>query len=301
MTYSYQRWTPGGITPKPIKELIWITAAFSIFCALFNYAFWALFEIQGPQELFSLSWWGLSQSYLWQPLTFIFVEAGGSFGISFNYLLGLFFNMYLLWMLGTYLWEVYGTQSFLIFYFTTGIIAGLAALLLGALFGIYGPIAGPTASILAILVVWTMLNPDAQLFLFSLFPVKALYLTLGILAYMLFSALSQGNFLVFLFYSLGALAGYLYGAIVWDLKSPFEKTHAFDEWLNDLGLRFRSKFFKQGKAKIVDIQTGKPKSDDDAFMDEMLSKIARLGEGSLTWGERRRMDEIAAKKSKRKP
>lgn len=301
MTYSYQRWTPGGETPSIIKKLIWITCGFSIFCALFNYAFWALFEMQGPQELFSLSWWGLSHSYLWQPLTFLFVEAGGSFGISFNYLTGLFFNMYLLWMLGAYLVEVYGSTHFLIFYLSTGIFAGLAALFSGMMFGLYGPIAGPAGSVLAILVVWTMLNPSAQLFLFSLFPVKTLYLGVGIVAFMLLSALSQGQFLLFLFYFFGIMAGYLYGTLVLGLKTPFERLHPLDERLNDLGRLFSSRFFKQNKGKVVDIQTGKPKTDDDAFMDEMLSKIAKRGEESLTWGERRRMDEIAAKKNKKRP
>ena len=299
MTYTYNRWTPGGQTPKAITELIWITAAFSLFCALSNYAFWTLFEMQGPQDLFSLSWWGLNRSYLWQPLTFLFVEAGGSFGISFGYLFGLFFNLYLLWILGSYLWEVYGTRSFLIFYFSTGIFAGLAALFLGAVFGQYGVLAGPTASVLAILVTWTMLNPEADLFLFSLFPLKARYLAMGILGIMFLSPLSQLNLVLFLFYFFGALAGYLYGALVWDLKSPFPETHPFDQRLNSLGRNLRARFSGVQSEKIVDIQTGKPKTDDDAFIDEMLTKIAKNGESSLTWGEKRRMDEISAKKRKK--
>ena len=77
-----------------------------------------------------------------------------------------------------------------------------------------------------------------------------------------------------------------------------------DDFFIVLGRIIRAKIrrlflFKKDESKIVDIKTGKTVLDDEAFIDEMLAKISRYGEKSLSWQERDRMRQISEKKMKR--
>lgn len=80
-----------------------------------------------------------------------------------------------------------------------------------------------------------------------------------------------------------------------NLTSPFNFTQSFDKAL--IG-SFKG---KKMTSKIVDIQTGQQwSSNDDAFIDSMLTKISKHGEASLTPSERRRMQNISERKMKEK-
>src|SRR5262245_61838813 len=120
--------------PKIIGRLVAITSAISIFCALVSNLF-AYFGAATPQELLSLSWQGLSHAFIWQPLTYLFVQPGGEIGITLSFLLALCFNMYILWIMGASTLERLGNISFLRFYFITGALTGLITLLFMPLFG----------------------------------------------------------------------------------------------------------------------------------------------------------------------
>jgi len=52
----------------------------------------------------------------------------------------------------------------------------------------------------------------------------------------------------------------------------------------------------EGKPNVIDMNTGKPLDDDDAFVDAMLAKISKQGENSLSWSERRRLNLISERK-----
>lgn len=297
MTQTIQSSFGPEFTPSPIKTLIAVTGFLSVFCALFNNLFHHYFGITGPQDWLVLSWYGLSNYYIWQPITFMFVFPSGSFGISFYFLIMLTFSMYILWIIGTSVFERVGKNPFLRLYFISGIAAGVFTLLMMSLTSYYTPIAGPGPAILALLIVWAMLYPDVQILLFFVIPVKAKWLVVGILGAILLSHLSQGDFVGLVFYLTGPIIGYLYAAIAWGLQSPFDVTHPIDQRLS----RLRSYYpFKEDiSSKIIDFKTGRTVLDDERFMDAMLSKISKKGEDSLTWRERRRMRKISEKKMKR--
>lgn len=305
MTYLTQSYQIGpDHTPKAIFYLILTTTITSLLCALLNPLLVSLFSIPGPQEFLSLSWWGLNHFYLWQPLTYLFVQESGVWGVSFYFLVGLFFNMYLLWVMGARIVELFGAKSFLVLYFCCGIVAGGAGILLMKLTQSFGILAGTTPSILGLFVVWTMLSPDAELLLFFLFPIKAKWLLAAILGSIGLIQLSNLDLIHLSFYFTGAVTGYFYGLFGYGLASPFNWMHSFDSALSHLGKRLHWKFLQKPKQqksnKIFDIHTGEVLLDDDQFMDEMLAKIARRGEKSLTWRERRRMLLISERKMKDK-
>ncbi len=302
MTYTSSYGLGPGDTPKTIYRLVVATSIISVFCALFNNLF-AYFGTKTPQSWLSLSWDGLLHWYIWQPISYLFLQASGAEGISLGFLISLFFNMYILWIMGSSTLNRVGSSSFLRFYFISGALTGLATLLIMPLIGQYTTLAGATPTILSILMVWTMLNPESTILLFFLFPVQAKRLLPAFLILMLLINLSQLNFIELAFNFIGLLIGYLYATLVWGLESPYAFTRYTDKWLTELGHKIvglstwfgRARPLPEKKAEIIDFHTGKAVMDDDLFMDAVLEKISKFGENSLTWSERHRMKQIAKK------
>lgn len=287
-------WGP-DTTPKVILRLILLTCFVAIGSALIDPLLTQIFSVPGLQSLLSLSWYGVHRYYLWQPISYLFVQSTGAFGITLPFLIGLAFDMYILWIMGSTVVETVGTKPFLRLYFLSGIFAGLIALWIMFLTGRYSIVAGPMSSILALITVWTMLQPQATILLFFVFPIQAKWLLAGILGAIILIHVSQQSWIYLALYLSGALFGYLYALIAWHLRSPFDFTQRFDNFLIAWKNRNRK------PSKIIDFKTGRPIEDDEKFMDAMLNKISQKGEKSLTWRERRRMNVIAEKKRKKPP
>lgn len=306
MTYTTQYGLGPGSTPNPIKQLIWITCIVSIFAAFLNNIFLNFLNSNGPQQILSLSWWGLGQWYIWQPVSYFFIQTSGAFGVSLIFFFELLFNMYILWIMGSVLVERVGSSPFLRFYFICGIAIGLITLFLMPVLGQYTSLAGTTPLILGIMTAWTMLHPESELLLFFVLPVKAKWIIVGMIVVTFLINISNLNFINLFFYILGPFICYLYAVSVWGLQSPFSFTHFIDSKLGKLGNRIRSLFTKKEgsqmevntKDKIIDFHTGQTVMDDDRFMDAMLEKISKHGEKSLSWSERNRMKKISEKKSR---
>lgn len=294
-TSSY-RFTP-GITPAAIKNLIIATCAISLFAALTNNLFIYIFGTSGPQDWLSLSWWGVKKLYIWQFISYLFVQYSGFEGITFSYLINLTLSMYFLWIVGSITLERVGTAPFLRLYLLSGVFAGIVALSFMPLLG-YGSLAGPAPALLALAVVWTMLDPNSELMLFGTIPVQTKWLAAFLLAGSLLVCLSQLNMTYFILYLAGALFGYLYALLAWNLEGPFPITHPLDHKIAALGIRIRQTLNKwKGKKgsdpkKIVQFPL-----NDDQFVDAMLQKISKHGESSLSWIERRRLNEISKHKA----
>lgn len=294
-----------GSTPNTIKRIVTVTSSISIFCAFINNIL-LYFGMSTPQQLLSLSWNGLSNWYIWEPFTYLFVQAGGEGGISIGFLFALFINMYILWIMGSSTLEKVGQAPFLRFYFISGALIGLLTLVLMPVIGQYMTLAGAAPAILAVLVVWTMLHPDNNLLLFFLIPIKAKQLLPSILVLLLLINLSQLHIIEMVFNLMGLIVGYAYGAIVWGLETPYEFTHPIDKLLVSFGHWTRHLFSRDPagrplpdkSAEIIDFHTGKSVQDDDLFMDQILDKISKHGEKSLTWSERHRMKKISERKSR---
>lgn len=282
-------------TPQVIRRLIIWTCIISILSALTNNLFVQVFHITGPQELLTLSLYGLKNFYLWQPITYLFTHEASAYGINIFFLLSLFFEMYVLWVVGSMVHERIGTMRFLTVYFLSGIIAGLLALLVIYLSGHYIVLAGPSAALLALFTLWTMFYPDNIIMLFFLIPMKTVWLFVGVLGIIILTSLSSLDLVGFIFYFSGVLFGYLYGLLALGLKSPFEFTQSFDRKVIQLMDRIRGGAVDS--SKVVDISTdAEYVSDEDAFVDAMLTKISKHGEKSLSTSEKQRMKKISERK-----
>jgi hypothetical protein len=155
--------------------------------------------------------------------------------------------------------------------------------------------AGSSPALYAILIAWVFLNAEAQLLLFFAFPLKARWLLLSLIGANLLIDFSNSNWPSLFALSGSAIYAYLFTLIAWRTKSPFPFLHRFEEKV--LRLLERSK--KSPPSKIYDIQSGKPVPDDDAFMDAMLTRISLHGENSLSREEKKRMQEISRRKTRK--
>lgn len=293
-TELLQQWGP-SYTPKVIRFLITITAVTSLSAALLDKLLRHLTGLPGLEGILSLSYWGISHGLLWQPVTYLFVTPTFGLGVTLGLIMTLLFQMYLLWIAGTAVLERVGPSPFLRLYLASGILTGLAVLLVMVLTETHLPLAGPSAPILAVLVVWAMLYPDMQLLLFLTIPAKIRYLVFGYLAIVLFIDLAQLNLIDLTLNLVAGGTGYLYGTVAWELQSPFAFSQRLDAKLNELGLCLRSRR-SSSSSKIVNIWGQAPKETDDEFLDAMLTKISAQGERSLSWQEKRRLSRISKNK-----
>lgn len=293
---SSTQWGPES-TPRVIQKLIFITCAVALFSALTEPLFTQIFGIPGLPTWLSLSWYGIQNYFLWQPITYLFVLGGGSQGIDLFFLISLFFDMYILWIMGTEILNVVGSSSFLRFYFLSGLFAGLTAVIAMYVTGQHAVLAGPMPSLLALFTVWAFYHPETELLLFFLFPMKVKWLFPAIFFAIVLINLSQLDWIHLVLYLTSIFFGYVYAIVVWEFSSPFPFTEKFDHLfmkLKTFGLK------NKNKIKIFDIKTGEPLVNDEEFIDAMLAKISRYGENSLTRTEKRRMQAISEQKRKPK-
>lgn len=102
---------------------------------------------------------------VWQPVTYMFTH--GSF-------IHLFFNMLVLYQIGTVVERAIGSKEFLIFYFVTGILSGLLSLLVYLLTGRWAVfLLGASGAIYALLLAYAVLFPKAKLYIWGIIPVNA--------------------------------------------------------------------------------------------------------------------------------
>lgn len=99
------------------------------------------------------------------------------------------FNMYALWMFGTWLEKVWGPKRFLIFYFVCGLAAGLTQMLLVK----DAPALGASGAIMGLMGAFAVMFPNVQFFIIPIpVPIKAKYLVMIYAAIDLFGGLHPG-------------------------------------------------------------------------------------------------------------
>jgi membrane associated rhomboid family serine protease len=143
-------------------------------------------------NIFGLHFPGTKDFYVFQFITYMFMHG------SFSHI---FFNMFAVFMFGRVLEYTWGVKRFLIYYFITGIGAGIVQELvwLSAVYSIAlengagivelvrnAPVfnlmitIGASGSVFGILLAFGMLFPNAQMFIIPFpFPIKAKYLVIG--------------------------------------------------------------------------------------------------------------------------
>ena len=144
--------------PPGVKQLILITGGVYLVQLVFPAvtAFFALY----PPAVFSLEVWGL--------FTYMFLHGG---------LFHLLMNMFMLYMFGSQLEQVWGRRRFIRYYLLCGVGAGLFALLpLPAFFDALH--IGASGAVYGVLLAFGLLFPSAQVYLLGILPMSARHMVI---------------------------------------------------------------------------------------------------------------------------
>lgn len=294
--YQTQYRLGSKFSPKPLKYLLLFIAGISTFCAFYDHFFTNFFGLPNPSMWFSLSTWGIKHFFVWELLTYPFVHSNVGYGLSFGFVIHLLFNLYLLWVFGTGIYDRHGKRSIYRLFFGGTLFAGLVATLFIALSPSQLMFSGASAPLYSIMIAWTVLFPENTLLLFFSFRIKAKWLVLSLLGFNLFLNLMNRNLFYFSGYLAAILFGYFYALIVWRLYGPFTKLQPFEKKVIRFSFKLKKMFIPYSRnSKIVDINIAQRSQKDDKFMDYCLSKISKEGKDSLTWNEKRRMNKISKK------
>lgn len=159
MRYQQQNYSPNTqftVFPPAIKHLLIINALFFVAITTpivgeFLYKYGALWP------------WASGYFMPWQLVSYLFLHGG----------LGhIFFNLFALWMFGQAIENLWGTKRFAIYYFLTGIGAGIIQLLVES----GRPTIGASGAVYGILLAFGMMFPNRRIMLlFFPYPIKAKY------------------------------------------------------------------------------------------------------------------------------
>lgn len=202
-------------------------------------------------SLFGLSVDGLKSGFIWQFLTYPFMET------SF---MGIIFNSLLLWFIGGELEQNWGQKFYLQFIAIAVLSSSIAYLFINLVFlgGVGSTLIGLNSICYGLLIAYGMIYSERQLTFMLLFPMKAKYfcmLLAGILLYMgIFSP--QGVT------SLAHVASMLFCAIFLRYRSFKAQGGSLKDMQTK---RRREKAKAQKKLYIVNPEEEKPNKDDPKY------------------------------------
>jgi membrane associated rhomboid family serine protease len=185
----------------------------------------------------------------------------------------LLFNMLALWMFGGELEERWGTRKFVTLYFLFGIGSALfSALYLFDPGMRFTPIIGASGAVMGLLTAFAIYNPERQILLFFVIPIRAWIMVVGFAVVSLLMAFTQGGGVAHLVH-LGGIAvafAYLKG---WPAVE--EKIDEYRELEREKTMRNRAE------------ESASRKRYFDEKIDPILEKISKSGMASLTKEEKK--------------
>jgi membrane associated rhomboid family serine protease len=284
-----------SVFPPVIKKLLIINGVvFFLQFLLQNIMFDGVSGAYYFSKWFALNPLGEQYNFqIWQLVTYQFMH--GDFG-------HIFMNMFILWMFGMEIENLWGSNKFLLFYLSCGIIGAILNLLFTPAVTI-----GASGSVFGVMVAFAMFFPDRYIYIYFLLPVKAKYLIAFIMV-IEFMSLGSMDVIAHTVHVGGALAGFLF--VILDRKYNFN----VDAWVRKLKSR---EFFSQGSggdskdsfrkpyrsgekvkdAKFYDINGSdkRPESVTQEEIDRILDKISQSGYQNLNDEEKRKLFEASKK------
>ena len=148
------------------------------------------------EEFFALNtYYFVRGKMFWQTFTYMFLH--GDFW-------HLFFNMLMLFWFGVSVERKVGSKEFLLLYFLCGTLAGFAMGGLYYLTGTYSYVLGASAALYAVMLIFAVLYPDSQVYLYFVVPIPSAVLVLAYFILELVQILTNDGI---------AHAGHLFGLI----------------------------------------------------------------------------------------
>lgn len=293
----------GGFSffPPVLKILLVLNIAVFLIQAFFL----GNFRIDGvPAEQYLIRYfylWPIDSGYFmpWQLLTYMFLHGG---------FMHLFMNMFILWMFGFELENIWGSKKFLLYYMMCGLAAGVANEIIAPLVTSTGPTVGASGAIYGILAAFAFLFPNRPLYLYFMIPIKAKYVILLYMFFDFMNVLSNANTgIAHVAHLGGAVAGFIYLWITTKrgINMRFKKPDIFDKFntKQDSGniytsytngsskeQKVKEAKFEEIKSEPVDTYKTEMKEQERAAqekIDAILDKLSQGGYASLTDEEKK--------------
>lgn len=216
----------------------------------------------------------------WGALTYMFVHGG---------LMHLLMNMLVLFFFGPPLESRWGSREFIKFY----LICGLGGVALSFVFA-SAWIVGASAAIYGLMLAFAMTWPDAPIYIWGVFPVKAKWLVGFLFVLSVMSAFGGSDGDIAHFAHLGGLVtGFLY------LKSDWRPGKTSTNRRSGIRVRKMAIVPRQEPARKAEQETkteGEWSGTEESMLDEVdriLDKISAEGMTSLTQKERETLDQVS--------
>ncbi len=234
---------------------------------------------------FVIDWFSFQPSKVlvrpWGAFTYMFLHA------DFWHL---FMNMLVLFFFGPPLESKWGSQEFIRYYLACG-LGGVAL----SFFFVSSSIIGASAAVYGIMLAFAMTWPEAPIYVWGIFPVKAKWLVAFLFLVTFSSAFGGAGGGVAHFAHLGGfVAGFLY------LKTDWRAARA----VQSLGKAARSRRFaivpRDEAEDATSHRRGKVEAEarENSMLDavdRVLDKISAQGMSSLTEAEKRLLDDVSKK------
>ena len=220
------------------KQMLIAYAAIYVAELLFEH--WLKFPVVDRLMIYPFS---SDRFHLWQVATHPFVHnPTAPMGFLINCLIFYFFAAPVEY--------AFGSRRFLTLFYASAAGGAVCGLLLSSVSGFSVPFMGMLPSLLALIVIFGLLNPEATILLMFILPVKAKYLSYGTIGITLLTFLAKAN--PHGAYHLGGiLFGYIYFRGPKDLFDP-----------NRLAAQYFTWRFNRKKSRFTVIDGSKKKDDD---------------------------------------
>lgn len=242
-------------------------------------------------EWFSLKSEEILSGQIWRLATYDFLHS-----TSENLPWHLVFNMYVLYLTGRKIVDVYSEREFLLFYLLAGVLSGLFFLLWGVVTGGSGNAIGASGAVAAVMVLYAMRWPNDQWTIFYVLPVKAIWMVAIYAALDLYPMLKQlgrqptYDNVAHSAHIGGMLFGFFYARHHWQLESLLDR------------LRISNPLKRRPKLRVVrdhdepshpEFSPRQNVTQLKNRLDELLAKITEQGQASLTESERNELNEAS--------
>lgn len=221
--------------------------------------------------------------WVWQPFTYLFLHAN---------ILHLLFNLFSLWMFALPVEGQWGSREFLKYYFLCGIGAGLLSVAMSPHSQV--PVIGASGAVYGLLVAFAMLYPDAVVYLYFFFPIRArdMALLFGVLEFFAGAAGSTPG-VARLAHLGGMVIGYLY--IRWWWVAKIRAKSFISGFFGPKDAETFRRPRRAGSPRRPEGPGGEPPDPMDE-VNRILDKISAHGRESLNSQELELLRRLAEKK-----
>lgn len=254
-----------------------------------------LVEVSWINSWFALDSTKVLLGQIWRLTTYDFLHSTDGFW-------HILFNMLVLYMAGKPVADRYGPREFLAFYLLSGIVSGIVYIGWGWLNRESVAAVGASGAVSAVLVLYAMNWPQHRWYIYGIIPIPAILLVIIAAAMDLFPMLVQltgggrtGN-IAHAAHIGGMIFGFLYYRLQWQFEPFLPTGKGWKGWRRRMG----GSRLKIHRPNVVDaepvpvVRTPVP-ADVAARVDELLEKISRSGEASLTHEERQFLHDASRK------